>query len=215
MAIPSTLRIDECHSGDCGYPLLQDFIARRYRDEHRATVRHFLPVLFGLHIDGQLQAAVGIHGAGRQPLFLEQYLDEPIEQALSAALQQPVRREDVVEVGNLATLVAGGGRWLILLITRQLHHLGWRYVVFTGTPQLYNGFRRLGLSPLRLAEADPERLGHARHDWGSYYDNRPQVMAGSINLGYDSLSQSPLLSRQLLDLPWPQRCGGIALPMEG
>ena len=40
-------------------------------------------------------------------------------------------------------------------------------------------------------------------------------MAGSIGLGYDSLSQSPLLSRQLLDLPWPQRCGGIALPMEG
>jgi hypothetical protein len=43
-----------------------------------------------------------------------------------------------------------------------------------------NVFRHLGLAPRALCPADPLLLGEARHDWGTYYDHEPQVMAGRI-----------------------------------
>jgi hypothetical protein len=44
-------------------------------------------------------------------------------------------------------------------------------------------FHYLGLRPRELCPADPLLLGDARHDWGTYYDHNPHVMAGRIQDG--------------------------------
>jgi hypothetical protein len=56
-------------------------------------------------------------------------------------------------------------------------------VAFTGTPSLLNSFHRLGLAPCPIAPADPACVGTELADWGSYYEHRPQVMAGEILAG--------------------------------
>lgn len=48
-------------------------------------------------------AALGYRRAGDEPLFLEQYLDEPIEDAASKAIGRPTARADIVELGNFAS----------------------------------------------------------------------------------------------------------------
>jgi hypothetical protein len=55
--------------------------------------------------------------------------------------------------------------------------------VFTGADTVMNVFRHLGLAPRELCIADPQLLGDARHDWGTYYDHEPRVMAGRIQDG--------------------------------
>lgn len=162
----------------------EQFIAKRFLRAYGASVSHFLPQLLGVR-DGlaQWQAAAGYAPAQQQRLFLEQYLDRPIEQHLAAALGRPVARADVVEVGNLAASSAGMARALIPELARHLHRLDYRWVVFTATRALRNSFHRLGLRPLPIAPADPSRLEGGGASWGSYYQQDPQVMAGLIALG--------------------------------
>jgi len=128
---------------------------------------------------------------------LENYLERPVEEVLQTHLAQEIRREGIVEVGNLSALYPGAARWLIVAVTALLYGEGYRWVTFTGTATLRNGFYRLGLRPVELGAAT---LGHLpereRADWGSYYDNAPTVMAGDIAHGYHSL----LLHRDLSKL---------------
>ena len=160
---------------------VHDFIRDRFAAHYQADVRHFMPCLYGLEADdGSLHGAVGCRSAAVQPLFLERYLDEPIEHVIAARSGEAVERADVVEVGNLAARGAGMSRLLIVALTRLLATEGVRWVGFTGTPALINSFRRLGIALHRLAPADPSRLGADRDEWGSYYDAGPQVMVAEV-----------------------------------
>ena len=164
---------------------VQDFIRDRFAAHYQADVRHFMPCLFGLEADdGSLHGAVGCRSAATQALFLEHYLDEPIEDLIAARVGTSVERADVVEVGNLAARGAGMSRLLIVALTRLLATEGVRWVGFTGTPALINSFRRLGIALHGLAPADPRRLGvdrdQWRAEWGTYYDAGPQVMVAEV-----------------------------------
>ena len=170
---------------------VQDFIRDRFAAHYQADVRHFMPCLFGLEADdGSLHGAVGCRSAAVQPLFLERYLDEPIEHVITARSGEAAERADVVEVGNLAARGAGMSRLLIVALTRLLATEGVRWVGFTGTPALINSFRRLGIALHRLAPADPARLGVDRDEWGSYYDAGPQVMVAEVPGAHRTLAMA-------------------------
>ena len=176
----------------------EQFIRQRFVEAHGARISSFMPDLFGLHdAEQQLSAVCGARLAVEQPLFLEQYLDAPVEQIIARLAERPVVRDEIVEVGNLASISAGSARMIIVIMTCLLAQRGLQWVVFTGAASLINSFHRLGLEPLRLCSADPSVLGEQRHDWGQYYAQRPQVFAGSIQLGY----------RQLCERGIPQRLG--------
>ena len=51
-------------------------------------------------------------------------------------------------------------------------------VVSTLTESLRHLFLRLGITPLVLGAADPERLGADAQAWGRYYDHQPIELAG-------------------------------------
>ncbi|MBE0473622.1 MAG: thermostable hemolysin [Rhodoferax sp.] len=130
--------------------------------------------------DGTLHGAAGYRRADSGALFLERYLDVPIEQAILERSGVQVERHQIVEVGNLAASGLGTARTLIAKLTRQLALQGFRWVTFTGTQEVLNSFHRLGLAPQLLALADPARMGESLADWGHYYDNQPQVVFGEI-----------------------------------
>lgn len=177
-------RLEPMHRTHPQRPSFEAFIAARFGRAYGARLTHFLPHLLGVR-DGleRWQAAAGYAAAGVQELFLEQYLDEPVERTLGRAVGRPVARNDVVEVGNLAAVSAGMARALIPLLARHLHRMGYRWVAFTATRALRNSFHRLGLQPLVLAPADPARLPDGGVSWGSYYAQDPVVMGGRISLG--------------------------------
>jgi hypothetical protein len=172
---------------------VETFIRNCFEGMHDARIRHFMPRLFSLRSQREkLIAAFGLRNAASSQLFLETYLDRPIEDVLQARVGAPVRRNEIVEVGNLSALYPGAARWLIVAVTALLHNEGYRWVAFTGTSTLRNGFHRLGLPLIELGPAELTRLPEQdRADWGHYYDNSPTVMAGDIAYGYRSL-----LSRQ-------------------
>lgn len=168
---------------------VERFIHDCFAEIHGARISHFMPRLLSLHAGrGDMVAAFGLREARSSRLFLESYLDRPIEDELQARLGHPVRRDEIMEVGNLSARYAGAARWLSVAVTAMLHESGYRWVVFTGTAALRNSFQRLGLRPLELAAASVAHLPAAeRADWGRYYESSPVVMAGDVAHGYHAL----------------------------
>jgi len=176
------------------------FIHDRFDIEYHANVRHYMPHLVRISTrNGELVAAVGYRDAARHRLFVEHYFDDPIETVMGRELDQEIGRNDVVEVGNLADAHPGGARAAITALTAYLYGAGFRWVVFTGVSKLCNAFFRLDLDPVRIGEADPDRLTEdEKREWGRYYRAGPQVMAGDIHEGYWSLE----FTREVLQPLW-------------
>ncbi|MEQ5803528.1 thermostable hemolysin [Halomonas sp. H10-9-1] len=181
----------------CRRRRLEHLIRRRFAEEHGAAIRHLLPRLFGLWQGATPLAAVGVHQAHAGPLFQEQYLDVSAERCLAECFARPVARHQVAEIGNLASLRPGLQRRLFLHLVAQLGREGIAWLLFTATPEVANGIRRLGLTLAPLTAADPARLGDERADWGRYYQRRPWVMAGDLSRAYRELEARGLLPSPL------------------
>jgi len=178
------LELTRSLSGDASRHDLETFIHECFHQAYGARIRHFMPELFGLSDrNGSLCAVSGVRRAATGPLFLEHYLDEPIEQLVLARAGRPVDREGIVEVGNLAASNLGSARLSIITVTWLLAMGGFEWVAFTGNSSLVNSFNRLGLRPITLCPADPLRLGDDRHAWGRYYETQPSVHVGDIRAG--------------------------------
>lgn len=192
--------LERFERGDAGRAGLESFIAATFLRNYGAQIDHFSDTLVGCRdADGAWKAALGYSLAGAAPLFLEHYLDGPIEAEIAARMGRPVARADIVEVGNLAATHPGAARALIVGTTALLHELGLRIVAFTATTSLLNSFGRLHLRPQALALADPARLPGGGGQWGSYYDTHPQVMFGDIHYGYTELARLAARHRRPAD----------------
>ncbi|HQN51047.1 MAG TPA: thermostable hemolysin [Phenylobacterium sp.] len=176
---------------------VEAFLEAAYARAIDGRIRSHYPTLMSLQDrSGQIHAAVGFRTAAAGPLFLEQYLDAPVETALSAGFGD-VARSEVAEIGNLASESPGASLFLFLALARHLHGLGCAYAVATATRQLRRGFARVGFETITLSAARPERLGERADDWGGYYDRDPEVMAGPI------APALPALGRMLVSEPAP------------
>ncbi|KAF1712074.1 thermostable hemolysin [Pseudoxanthomonas kalamensis DSM 18571] len=168
---------------------VEAFIAEVYRQRFDTRLHHFLPHLLAFRDDDdRLRAAVGLRRADEGALFVEQYLDAPVEHEIGRALRREVERRHVVEVGNFAARDAGDARRIIEHVTGVLHRADLRWVVLVATRQLRNAFDRLQLSTSILAPAQRERLTDDGTDWGRYYDTGPQVVYGNVAAGQAFLS---------------------------
>ncbi len=159
--------------------LQEAFIKAVYRRIHQAEIQQFMPIFLSL-LDplDQLLAICGIRHGDHGPLFLEQYLDDPIEQLLSSHIGSQVSRQHIVEVGNLAVASPAHIRSLLASLNAHLHSTQVDWVVFTGINTLYNSLRKLNIPMHILGKADLGRLPDTQHAaWGSYYQANPQVIA--------------------------------------
>ncbi len=158
---------------------LEQFIRAMFKRVHGADIQYFLPKLMSVRdTNGKLLAACGLRHADEGKLFLENYLDSPVEMLLSHHNNRSISRSAILEVGNLAVAEPANVRSLLASISIYLHSTDSEYAVFTGISTLRNSLTKLNMPLQLLGEADitciPE---HERAAWGTYYNERPQVMA--------------------------------------
>lgn len=187
----------------------------RFLDAFGAELQTFLPILLSMKCANRLSGIAGISQADRQDLFLEQYLDAPVEQALALAMKE-VRvqsespspainhtattdsnfaRNSIVEIGNLVAASNGASLAIFVVLAGVLSQAGFTHMVFTATEKLRSKFDRLGYETLFLADADPRRLASENLDsWGSYYANKPQVIAGQLSTAMSLIKSRPLFA---------------------
>ena len=172
---------------DASHPRRKDvesFIAQRFLDVHGARINSFMPELLALFDDqGRVLAAVGIRAADRQNLFLEYYLDNPVEQVIVERSGAVGERAGIVEIGNLASRDRRASRALFRILAKWLHDKRFEWAVFTGCSSLHRMFATLGIRTITLGRALQARLPRDQQTWGGYYEDNPQVVAGRVNSG--------------------------------
>ncbi|MGL4767154.1 MAG: thermostable hemolysin [Formosimonas sp.] len=165
---------------------VEAFIQQVFKQHHQANITEFLPhLLAAKDTDGHITSAVGFRFADKNPLFLEKYIDQPIESLIderfaASLLGAKTQRKAIVEVGNLCCKTFGGCALIFQTLSFLLHQLGTQWVVFTGTEVVRKNFNRLGIQTIPIATADKAKLGHQQAAWGSYYDNNPIVMLCNV-----------------------------------
>jgi hypothetical protein len=166
---------------------VEAFIAQRFLEVHGARITAFMPELLALFDhQGAVLAAVGMRDASLENLFLEYYLDIPVEQAIAGPAAQGhtnVERERIVEIGNLASSDRLASRLLFKILARRLSAGDYQWAVFTGCSSLQRMFAALGIETLSLGRALQSRLPADQQTWGGYYEDNPLVVAGRVGHG--------------------------------
>lgn len=174
--------------------LAEQFIYQRFQQHYGAIISDFMPNLLSAKNETGITAALGFQLAQKQPpLFLEQYLDVPIETALSIISASPINRSGIVEIGNLASARQRATQTLFLLLAEILHQSDFEWVVFTANRSVKNWLEKLAIDSVSLGEANASKLNNKSVNWGSYYDDKPVVLAANIQQGCSSLNQHPLM----------------------
>lgn len=152
-----------------------------YAHAYGGCIREHYPTLMSVQdAHGEIHAVAGFRLAESGPLFLEHYLDAPIEQVLDRSLEAGATRRRVAEIGNLGSRSPGATIFLFKALADHLRSLGRDIAVATATRDLRSILGRIGVGSVELARADPRRLPDRGATWGSYYSTDPMVMAGSI-----------------------------------
>jgi hypothetical protein len=181
---------------------VEAYIEATYAEAFSGRIRAHYPTLMSVQdAHGEIHAAVGFRLAASAPLFLERYLDDPVETAIAKAKGAAIDRAGVAEIGNLASKSAGASLFLFMALARHLHQLGCDHAVATATRQLRRTFSRVGFPTARLTTADPTRLGAEAGDWGGYYARDPEVLAGPIAPALEPLAQLLLAEPPAIDAP--------------
>ena len=178
---------------------VESFIAQRFMHAHGAQISQFMPHLIALfNARGNIVAALGLRHAAQESLFLEHYLQRPIEQVISSSqlsYGSTVSRKDIVEIGNLASIDRFASRKLFKVLAELLINEGYQWATFTGCSSLRKIFGLLGIDTITLASASETHLPENLQNWGSYYDDNPCVLAGHVNSGQSLLDRSDFLNQ--------------------
>jgi Thermostable hemolysin len=165
--------------GDPARAEVEGFIRAVFKRAHDAEITNFMPRLVALRDNnGVLMAAFGWKKASEGPLFLEQYLDEPIESLMSNTLHKTITREQITKIGNLAVANPRNAGILIAHVIQHSLDIGIEWCVATAHHSLQNGLIKGGRDVYPLFNADKARLSEQEQaKWGTYYKHMPQVVA--------------------------------------
>ncbi len=177
-AVPRFLRVDQAHPRRSE---VEEVVRCQYRRVHEARRCHFLEHL--LVIETQRhgpRAVVGVQRAAASPMFLESYLDRPVEEVLGQHLEARVSRDRIVEIGTLASRDPRNATLLMVLTVVWLAGYGAECGVFTATRAVRHRLGGVGVPLHELASADPAKLGPLASEWGRYYEQDPRVVAATF-----------------------------------
>jgi hypothetical protein len=167
----------------------------KFHSAYGAELDTFLPYMLTMHCAGRLTGVSGINPAAKGPLFLEQYLAEPLESRIGKITGQTADRAAIVEIGNLVSASNGGSLAIFIVLASALAACGYEHMVFTATRKLRHRFTRLGFDFQHLADANLDCLpDSSAGNWGSYYDNNPQVVLGSATQAVELIESRALFS---------------------
>ncbi len=175
------LRLAATPKGDPQRGELESYVREAFARKHSADVQTFMPTLLSFRdASAALCGVVGLRPAADSSLYLERYLDTPVETALSAATGSTVRRDQIVEVGNLAGRNCRAAMRMVAQLPAYLLAQEFRWITFTATSTVRELLLGFGAPLVELARAEHARVAGGRDQWGTYYETDPRVFAGYL-----------------------------------
>jgi hypothetical protein len=152
----------------------EDLIRAVYEDQYGARVESFPIMLAALTTPGGAPYCAAGMRMGIPECWSEHYLDERIQDIVSRAIGEPIRRNQILEVTGLASSGTGVSFILLRELISYAVARGIRLGVFTATLRLRRAIEAARVPLMRLAPAARARVPNPEM-WGSYYQNDPWV----------------------------------------
>jgi len=147
-----------------------------YAERYGALLTSFARTIVAeVNAAGGVECAAGIR-FGREALFSECYLDQPIERILQSRCHRDFQRARIVEVSHLVGTNAGRSIAFVRDLIELLNSQDVESAIFTATRPLRGLLRRNGIQMLELGRAERSRVGDPEI-WGSYFDHDPRIVA--------------------------------------
>src|SRR5947209_8608226 len=165
----------------------EEFIKNTYAARYGARLETFPSRIIAL-MDGRDEpvCAAGLRFLD-DGFFSERYLDNPIEDVVSAISARTVNRSAIFEVTTLASRAPLATAEFIAEIGTFGEKAGFEWSFFTLTRRLHRMVSRLGIPVTFLSEADRGRIADSER-WGTYYACQPKVYAVAgrrLRMSYD------------------------------
>ena len=176
-------RIVTCGRTDAGRQEAEHFVQERFRRTHGASIHTFMPSL--LVVADEAARILGVAGCRRasdERLYLERYIDRPIEELLATATGARIQRHQIVEIGNFACRDPRVARKFMSMLSPYLLGQEYSWITFTATISIRRILRHLGARCVDLGPANGACARGGADEWGRYYANDPRVMAGYLPL---------------------------------
>lgn len=157
-----------------------NFTRRHYRDRLDCSLAEGYPAIAVLtNLVGEIVAVAGFRAAADGPLFLEQYLDGPIETVVAAASGDSTR-DRIVELGAFTALDRAHALELMRRLPLFLQQRGFEHLVCTANRAIRLCLRLQGIHAQVIGSASHARIADGDTSWGRYYAHDPKVLLGSI-----------------------------------
>ncbi|SFB97082.1 thermostable hemolysin [Pseudoalteromonas denitrificans] len=175
---------------------LQSFITEGFEKAFDAHVSSFLPLLIQLG-DSKPRATLGLRSA-RSALFIEQYLNAPIEKLILSS--KPVLRNEIAELGNLYSSNRRFTVPLFMTMAVSLFLADFKYLTFSGTDQVRTLLTKLDVSFVELKDAKQDALKEGMNDWGDYYLHAPKICVLKLSNIMALINSKPEHQKQMAEL---------------
>ena len=146
-----------------------------------ACIEGFMPDLAVYEHATGASGVIGVRSAAEEHLFLESYLDLPVETVIHLSSGETAVRGSIAEVGQFVVddrdIVADFFRDLVPFLQSQ----GFTWVCFTGTNRIRALLARIGFAGFPVTLATEARLADAKNRWGTYYEHEPVVIIGKLS----------------------------------
>ena len=163
------------------FEALKARVRQGFGSHFNACISGFMPDLAAYHHASGATGVIGIRGANLERLFLESYLDLPVETVVQLTSGDCADRGEIVEVGQFVVddrdIVADFFRDLVPFLRSQ----GFEWVCFTGTNRIRALLARIGFAGVPVTLATETRLLDKKSRWGSYYEHEPVVIVGKLS----------------------------------
>ncbi|AQP98694.1 thermostable hemolysin [Pseudoalteromonas aliena] len=165
---------------------LEDTVKEGFLVAYNATLTSFMPLL-SQYTTCEGKCTLGLRQA-TEPLFIEQYLAEPIEHFLP----EHTLRDKIFELGNLCSTHRKATLGHFIVVNEALQSVGAKYLVFCATKKVRALLRLLGVNCTEIAVANSFVVEHPLN-WGSYYANQPTVCVVSLEQAHQQVLNTPML----------------------
>jgi hypothetical protein len=172
--------------GEALYEMACQFTKERFQRCFGCELTEFYPIILTSWLKGELQAVVGVRSAVDGPLFLEQYLNSPVEILLA---DSSLNRSQIVEIGGFAAVDKMAAVPLMERTADVLLEMGFVHAVCTANKPIRRCLSSINVPFEQLAVADITLLKDSAENWGSYYSTTPFVLTGDIQAGAEAIDR--------------------------
>ncbi len=160
---------------------IEEFIKTAFQKKYNAKISFFYPNFIVVYKNQTLVGVLGWQKGNNNKFFLECYLEHNIENVIKTKIGIDLKRDEIIEIGNLATIDSYASFCLFAHVFNNLNTLSSKFIVFTATRSLLSILIKMKITTYILSEAKSSCLNKEDiTNWGSYYEHKPIVIASPL-----------------------------------